>query len=121
MDINSSSDEYSLLSLLFKLDLEDKEELPISPILPSINHLFDQPKYQQVELPLVKNLMNITPSNSLWDINHKEAMAMLTKAINNNGKNYPEQFYQMYMSLKHSDDTDWSAPPYEDWIPSQRK
>ena len=65
MDINSSSDEYSPSPLLFKLDLEDKEEPPASPILPGINHLFDQPKYQQVELPLVKTLTDITPSNGL--------------------------------------------------------
>jgi len=25
----------------------------------------------------------------------------------------------MYIRLKHPDDTDWSAPPYEDWTPSQ--
>ena len=94
MDINSSSsNEYSPLSLLFKLDLEDEEELPASPILPGINHLFDQPKYQQAELPLVKNLTDITPSNGLWDINHEEAMKMLTNIIDNNDKNYPEQLY----------------------------
>jgi len=47
MDINSSSDEYTLPSLLFKIDLEDEEELPILPILPAIDYLFDQnkPKY----------------------------------------------------------------------------
>ena len=121
MDINSSSDEYSLSPLLFKLDLEDEEELPASPILPGINHLFDQPKYQQVKLPLVKNLMDVTPSNGLWTINCEGAMAMLTKAIDIHGKNYPEQFYQMCMSLRHPDDTDWLAPPYEDWTPSQCK
>ena len=48
-------------------------------------------------------------------------MAMLTKVIDIHGKNYPEQFYQMCMSLKHSDNTDWSVPPYEDWTPSQCK
>ena len=48
-------------------------------------------------------------------------MAMLTKAINIHGKNYPEQFYQMCMSLRQPDDTDWLAPPYEDWTPSQCK
>jgi len=84
MDINSSSDEYSPPpSLLFKIDLEDEEEPPASPILPAIN----QPKYQQAKLPLVKNLTNILPSNSLWDINHTEAMAQLTKIIDNDGKN----------------------------------
>ena len=45
MDINSSSDEYSPSPLLFKLDIEDEEELPASPILPGIDHLFDQPQY----------------------------------------------------------------------------
>ena len=65
MDINSSSNEYSPSPLLFKLDLEDEEELATLPILPGIDHLFDQPKYQQVELPLVKNLTDITPSNGL--------------------------------------------------------
>ena len=81
MDINSSSDDYSPSPLLFKLDLEDEEELPASPILSGIDHLFDQPKYQQVELPLVKNLTDVTPSNGLWTINHEEVMAMLTKAL----------------------------------------
>ena len=98
-DINSSSNEYSLSPHLFKLDLEDEEEPPVPPILPGINHLFDQPKYQQVKLPLVKNLTDITPSDSLWTIHHKEAMAMLTKVINIYGKNYLEQFYKMCMSL----------------------
>ena len=65
MDINSSSNEYSLSPLLFKLDLEDKEELPASPILPGIDYLFDQPKCQQVKLPLVKNLTDITLSDGL--------------------------------------------------------
>ena len=27
----------------------------------------------------------------------------------------------MCISLKHPDDTDWSVPPYKDWIPSQCK
>jgi len=102
MDINSSSDEYTLPSLLFKIDLKDEEELPVSPILPAINHLFNQnkPKYQQVELPLVKNLTNITPTNSLWDINHKEAMKMLTKVIDDDGKNYSQCVLEMCISLK---------------------
>ena len=68
MDINSSSDEYTPPSLLFKIDLdEEKEEAP--PLLLLIDDLFDQnkpkPKYQQAELPLVKNLTNITPTDSL--------------------------------------------------------
>ena len=102
MDINSSSDEYTLPSLLFKIDLENEEEPPISPILPAIDHLFDQnkPKYQQVKLPLVKNLTNITPTNGLWDINHEEAMKMLTKVINDDGKNYPKHLHEMYTCLK---------------------
>jgi len=90
MDINSSSDEYTPPSLLFKIDLEDEEE-EAPPLLPPIDNLFDQnkpkPKYQQVELPLVKNLTNITPTDGLWSINRKEAMSMLTKVINNDGKN----------------------------------
>ena len=48
-------------------------------------------------------------------------MAMLTKVINIHGKNFPEQFYQICMSLRQPDDTDWLAPPYEDWIPFQCK
>ena len=121
MDINSSSDEHSPSPLLFKLDLEDEEEPPASPILSALDYLFDQPKYQQVKLPLVKNLTDVTPSNGLWTINCEEAMAMLTKAIDIHGKNYPEQFYQMCMSLRQPDDTDWLVPPYEDWMPSQCK
>jgi len=119
MDINSSSDEYTPPSLLFKIDLEDEEEAP--PLLPPIDDLFDQnkPKYQQVKLPLVKNLTNITPTNGLWSINHKEAMAMLTKAIDNSRKRSPRHLYKMYSQLKRLADTDWLAPPYEDWTPSQ--
>jgi len=122
MDINSSSNEYTPPSLLFKIDLEDEEEPPVLPILPAIDHLFDQnkPKYQQVELPLVKNLTNITPTNGLWDINCKEAMAMLTKHIDDDGKKFPKHLHEMYTHLKRPDDTDWLAPPYEDWMPSQR-
>jgi len=114
MDINSSSDEYTPPSLLFKIDLEEEEEAP--PLLPLIDDLFDQnkPKYQQVELPLVKNLTNITPTNSLWSINCEEAMAMLTKAINNSCKRSPRYLYKMYSQLKRLADTDWSVPPYED-------
>jgi len=119
MDINSSSNEYTPPSLLFKIDLEDKEEAPA--LLPLINNLFNQnkPKYQQVELPLVKNLTNITPTNGLWSINHEEAMAMLTKAIDNSSKRSPRHLHEMYSQLKQLADTDWSAPPYEDWTPSQ--
>jgi len=120
MDINSSSNEYTPPSLLFKIDLEDEEEAP--PLLPPIDNLFNQnkPKYQQVELPLVKNLTNITPTNGLWGINCEEAMKMLTKVINDDGKNFPKHLHEMYTCLKQPDDTDWSAPPYEDWTPSQR-
>jgi len=122
MDINSSSDEYTPPSLLFKIDLEDEEEAP--PLLPLIDDLFNQnkpkPKYQQVKLPLVKNLTNITPTNSLWSINHKEVMSMLTKAIDDSSKRSPRHLYEMYLQLKQLADTDWSAPPYEDWMPSQR-
>jgi len=39
MDINSSSDEYTPPSLLFKIDLEDEEEAPA--LLPPIDNLFD--------------------------------------------------------------------------------
>jgi len=100
MDINSSSDEYTPLSLLFKIDLEDEEEPPT--LLPPINDLFNQnkPKYQQVELPLVKNLTNITPTNGLWDINHAEAMKMLTKVIDDDGKNYSQCVLEMCISPK---------------------
>jgi len=120
MDINSSSDEYTPPSLLFKIDLEDEEEAP--PLLPPIDDLFDQnkPKYQQAELPLVKNLTNITPTDGLWSINREEAMAMLTKAIDDSHKRSPRHLYEMYSQLKRLADTDWSAPPYEDWTPSQR-
>ena len=119
MDINSSSDEYTPPSLLFKIDIEDEEEPPT--LLPPINDLFDQnkPKYQQVELPLVKNLTNITPTDGLWSINCEEAMKMLTKVIDDDGKNFPKHLHEMYTRLKQPDDTDWSAPPYEDWTPSQ--
>jgi len=101
MDINSSSDEYTPPSLLFKIDLDEKEE-EVPPLLPPIDDLFDQnkPKYQQVELPLVKNLTNITPTNRLWSINHKEAMAMLTKCIDDDGKNSAQYTLEMCMSLK---------------------
>jgi len=103
MDINSSSDEYTPPSLLFKIDLdEDEEEAPL--LLPPIDDLFDQnkpkPKYQQVELPLVKNLTNITPTDSLWSINCKEAMSMLTKAIDDSCKRAPQHLHQMYSQLK---------------------
>jgi len=120
MDINSSSNEYTPPSLLFKIDLEDKEEAP--PLLPPIDNLFDQnkPKYQQAELPLVKNLTNIMPTDGLWSINHEEAMAMLTKAIDDSSKRAPRHLYEMYSQLKQLADTDWLAPPYEDWTPSQR-
>jgi len=62
MDISSSSDEKTLPSLLFKIDLEDKEEedqLTGEPILPNISNLF-----------------NITPhpNRGLWDKNRAEAM-----------------------------------------------
>jgi len=119
MDINSSSDEYTPPSLLFKIDLEDEEEAP--PLLPPIDDLFDQnkPKYQQAKLPLVKNLTNIMPTDSLWSINCEEAMAMLTKAIDDSRKRSPRHLYEMYSQLKQLADTDWSAPPYEDWTPSQ--
>jgi len=122
MDINSSSDEYTPPSLLFKIDLEDEEEVP--PLLPPINDLFDQnkpkPKYQQAELPLVKNLTDITPTDGLWTIHHEEAMAMLTKVIDDSHKRLPRHLYEMYLQLKRLADTNWSAPPYEDWTPSQR-
>jgi len=100
MDINSSSDEYTPPSLLFKIDLEDEEELPT--LLPPIDDLFNQnkPKYQQVELPLVKTLTNIMPTNGLWDINHEEAMKMLTKVIDDDGKNFPKHLHEMYTCLK---------------------
>jgi len=119
MDINSSSDEYTPPSLLFKIDLEDEEELP--KLLPPINNLFDQnkPKYQQAELPLVKNLTNITPTDGLWSINREEAMSMLTKAIDDTSKNSSKHLHKIYLKLKQLADTDWSAPPYEDWMPSQ--
>jgi len=45
---------------------------------------------------------------------------MLTKHINDDGKNFPKHLHEMYTHLKQPDDTDWSAPPYEDWTPSQR-
>ena len=103
MDINSSSDEYTPPSLLFKIDLDDEEE-EAPPLLLPIDDLFDQnkpkPKYQQVKLPLVKNLTNITPTNGLWSINHEEAMKMLTKVINDDGKNSAQQTLKMCMSLK---------------------
>jgi len=122
MDINSSSDEYTPPSLLFKIDLDEEEEAP--PLLPLINNLFDQnkpkPKYQQAELPLVKNLTNITPTDGLWTIHCEEAMAMLTKAIDDSHKRSPKHLYKMYSQLKRLADTDWSAPPYKDWTPSQR-
>jgi len=120
MDINSSSDEYTPPSLLFNIDLDEEEE-EAPPLLPLIDNLFDQnkPKYQQAELPLVKNLTNITPTDGLWSINHEEAMAMLTKAIDDSRKRAPRHLYEMYSQLKRLADTDWSAPPYEDWTPSQ--
>jgi len=102
MDINSS-DEYTPPSLLFKIDLDEEEE-EAPPLLPPIDDLFDQnkpkPKCQQVKLPLVKNLTNITPTNGLWSINRKEAMAMLTKAIDNSCKKSPRHLYKMYSQLK---------------------
>jgi len=123
MDINSSSDECTPPSLLFKIDL-DKEEKEAPPLLPPIDDLFDQnkpkPKYQQAELPLVKNLTDVTPTDGLWTIHREEAMAMLTKAIDDSCKKSPQHLYQMYSQLKRLADTDWSAPPYEDWTPSQR-
>jgi len=123
MDINSSSDEYTPPSLLFKIDLdEEEEEAPL--LLPPIDDLFDQnkpkPKYQQAELPLVKNLTDVTPRDGLWTIHCEEAMAMLTKAIDDSRKRSPRHLYKMYSQLKRLADTDWSAPPYEDWTPSQR-
>ena len=97
MDINSSSDEYTPPSLLFKIDLDEEEE-EAPALLPPIDDLFDQnkPKYQQVELPLVKNLTNITPTDGLWSINREEAMVMLTKAIDDSRKRSPQHLYQMY-------------------------
>jgi len=122
MDINSSSDEYTPPSLLFKIDLDEEEE-EAPPLLLPIDDLFDQnkpkPKYQQVELPLVKNLTNITPTDSLWSINREEAMLMLTKAIDDSHKRSPRHLYKMYSQLKQLADTNWSAPPYKDWTPSQ--
>jgi len=120
MDINSSSDEYTPPSLLFKIDLDEEEEEAPS-LLPLINDLFDQnkPKYQQAELPLVKNLTNIMPTDGLWSINREEAMAMLTKAIDDSRKRSPRHLYKMYSQLKRLADTNWSVPPYEDWTPSQ--
>jgi len=44
---------------------------------------------------------------------------MLTKIINDDGKNYLQHILEMCMSLKQPDDTDWSVPPYKDWMPSQ--
>ena len=44
---------------------------------------------------------------------------MLTKHINDDGKNFQKHLQEMYNRLKRPDDTDWSAPPYEDWTPSQ--
>jgi len=122
MDINSSSNKYTPPSLLFKIDLdEDEEEAP--PLLLPIDDLFDQnkpkPKYQQVELPLVKNLTNIMPTDGLWSINCEEAMSMLTKAIDDSHKRSPRHLYEMYSQLKRLADTDWLVPPYEDWTPSQ--
>jgi len=119
MDINSSSDEYTPPSLLFKIDLDEEEEAPA--FLPLIDNLFNQnkPKYQQAKLPLVKNLTNIMPTDRLWSINHEEAMAMLTKHIDDDGKNFQKHLQEMYNHLKQPDDTDWLAPPYEDWMPSQ--
>jgi len=103
MDINSSSDEYTPPSLLFKIDLDEEEE-EAPPLLPPIDDLFNQnkpkPKYQQVELPLVKNLTNITPTDGLWTIHCEEAMAMLTKAIDDSHKKSPQHLYQMYSQLK---------------------
>jgi len=123
MDINSSSDEYTPPSLLFKIDLDEEEE-EAPALLPPIDDLFDQnkpkPKYQQAELPLVKNLTNITPTDGLWSINREEAMAILTKAIDDSRKRAPKHLYEMYSQLKRLADTNWSAPPYEDWTPSQR-
>jgi len=102
MDINNSSDEYTPPSLLFKIDLEEEEEAPA--LLPPIDDLFDQnkpkPKYQQAELPLVKNLTNITPTDGLWSINREEAMAMFTKAIDDSHKRSPRHLYKMYSQLK---------------------
>jgi len=46
-------------------------------------------------------------------------MAILTKHIDNDGKNYPKHLHEMYTCLKRPDDTDWLVPPYEDWTPSQ--
>ena len=128
MDINSSSEDLSPPSLLFKLDLEDEVQSKPSPIIPHIDKLFDKPEVNYTPLPELKDLKDVTPfpvpgttpNRSLWDKNRTEAMSLLTNPISDNGKDTVTWMFNQLMKLKRPDNEDWTAPPYEDWTPSQR-
>ena len=95
MDINSSSEDLSPPSLLFKLDLEDEVQSNPSPIIPHIDKLFDKPEANYTPLPELKDLKDVTPfpvpgttpNRSLWDKNRAEAMSLLTNPISDDGRN----------------------------------
>jgi len=106
MDISSSSDEKTLPSLLFKIDLEDEEEedqLTGDPILPNISNLFDIMPH---------------PNQGLWDKNHAEAMDQLTnKAIMEFGKMTRTDPNSIALTMTHKSEKQMSEP-YKDWMPS---
>jgi len=109
MDISSSSDEKMPPSLLFKIDLEDKEEedqLTGEPILPNISDLFD---------------ITPCPNQGLWDKNHTEAMAQVTnKKYLEFGKKLLDEPNHMALTITHDSyvPEEYCSKPYEDWMPS---
>jgi len=106
MDISSSSDERTLPSLLFKIDLEDKEkedQLTGDPILPNINDLFDITPH---------------PNQGLWDKNRTKAMDQLTnKAIMEFSKMTRTDPNSFALTMTHESEKQM-LEPYEDWMPS---
>jgi len=109
MDISSSSDEKMLLSLLFKIDLEDKEEenqLTSESILPNISDLFDITPH---------------PNQGLWDKNRADTMVQVTnKKYLEFGKKLFNEPNHMALTITHDSyvPEEYHSEPYEDWMPS---